>query len=135
MNEKIIGIEASGEIYPIKDEETSGKAQTLETKITNINAKLSELENIPRLNNFNDAVPEVGKTKVYFVNSGIGFGIVGQWRVESTLYDVTGSNQLRGCQRALSIDGVNVVEAIRAFYIDDTSKELRFGNWKQVVTG
>lgn len=33
MNEEIIGIEVSGEIYPIKDEETSGKAQTLETKI------------------------------------------------------------------------------------------------------
>lgn len=135
MNEKITGIEVSGEIYPIKDEETNEKTQTLETKIANINTKINELENIPRLNNFSDAVPEVGKTKVYYVNSGIGFGIVGQWRVESTLYDVTGFNQLRGCQKALSIDGVNAVEAIRAFYVDDTSKELRFGNWKQVVTG
>lgn len=42
MNKKIIGIEVSGEVYPIKDEETSEKAQTLETKIVNINDNLSK---------------------------------------------------------------------------------------------
>lgn len=45
MNEEIIGIEVSGEIYPIKDEETSGKTQTLETKTENINANLNKLNN------------------------------------------------------------------------------------------
>lgn len=33
MNEEIIGIEVSGEVYSIKDEETSGKTQTLGTKV------------------------------------------------------------------------------------------------------
>lgn len=45
MNEKIIGVEVSGEVYPIKDEETSGKTQTLETKTENINANLNKLNN------------------------------------------------------------------------------------------
>lgn len=92
------------------------------------------IENIPKLINFNDAIPEVGKTKVYYVNSLIGFGSVAQWRVESTLYDVTGNNNFRGYQRATSIDGVNVAEAIRPFYIDDSSRELKFGAWQQLVT-
>lgn len=33
MNEEIIGIEVSGEVYPIKDEGTSEKTQTLESKV------------------------------------------------------------------------------------------------------
>lgn len=44
MNEKIIGIEVSGEIYPIKDEETSGKAQTLETKVSIAETNIANLE-------------------------------------------------------------------------------------------
>lgn len=37
MNEKIIGVEVSGEVYPIKDEETSGKIQTLGIKVQELN--------------------------------------------------------------------------------------------------
>lgn len=44
MNEEIIGIEVSGEIYPIKDEETSGKAQTLETKVSTAEENITNLE-------------------------------------------------------------------------------------------
>lgn len=44
MNEEIIGIEVSGEIYPIKDEETSGKAQTLETRVSTAEGNITNLE-------------------------------------------------------------------------------------------
>lgn len=44
MNEEIIGIEVSGEIYPIKDEKTSGKAQTLETKVSIAEVNITNLE-------------------------------------------------------------------------------------------
>lgn len=44
MNEEIIGIEVSGEIYPIKDEETSGKTQTLEQKVSIAEQNIENLE-------------------------------------------------------------------------------------------
>lgn len=44
MNEEIIGIEVSGEIYPIKDEKTSGKTQTLETKVSTAEENITNLE-------------------------------------------------------------------------------------------
>lgn len=45
MNEEIIGIEVKGEIYPIKDEKTSKEAETLKTKIAEINIVLNEIKN------------------------------------------------------------------------------------------
>lgn len=44
MNEEIIGIEVSGEIYPIKDEATNTKIQTLETKVQGLESSISSLE-------------------------------------------------------------------------------------------
>lgn len=44
MNEEIIGIEVSGEVYPIKDEKTNEKTQTLESKVSSTEEKIANLE-------------------------------------------------------------------------------------------
>lgn len=45
MNEEIIGIEVSGEVYSIKDEKTSEKTQTLDSKVSSAEEKITNLEN------------------------------------------------------------------------------------------
>lgn len=42
--EKVIGIEVKGEVYRIEDEETSGKTQTLETKVATAEINIESLE-------------------------------------------------------------------------------------------
>lgn len=42
--EKVIGIEVKGEVYRIEDEETSGKTQTLETKVATAEENIENLE-------------------------------------------------------------------------------------------
>lgn len=42
--EKVIGIEVKGELYRIEDEETSGKTQTLETKVATAEINITNLE-------------------------------------------------------------------------------------------
>lgn len=44
MNEEIIGIEVGGEIHAIKDEETSGKTETLEQKVSVAEQNIENLE-------------------------------------------------------------------------------------------
>lgn len=44
MNEEIIGIEVGGEIHTIKDEETSGKTETLKTKVSAVEENIAALE-------------------------------------------------------------------------------------------
>lgn len=68
MNEEIIGIEVSGEVYPIKDEETSEKTQTLETKV-------QELETL--VETHEEEIKELNK-KVYHKGDIWGISIY-QW--------------------------------------------------------
>lgn len=44
MNEEITGVEVSGEIYPIKDEKTSDKTQTLEIKTQELESSVVTLK-------------------------------------------------------------------------------------------
>ena len=98
-----------------------------------INDELDKLKNITRLTDFDEAVPEIGKNKIYYVNKVIDTYKCAQWRVESMYYDVSELKQYRGVQKATSINGVDNIMLMREYYLDDNNV-MRWGAWQQLAT-
>lgn len=93
MNEEIVGVEVKGEIYPIKDEKTSETTQTLETKITETNDKLNELENkVFRYPDYTKRITMSG----------------GTWTADKDVYVMYGYISKSGTQSPLKINGITV---------------------------
>lgn len=101
-------------------------------EIAGIESALDELENITRLTDFDEAIPEKGKNKIYYVNKLIGTYKCAQWRVESMYYDVSGAKQYRGVQKATSINGVDNIMLMREYYLDNNV--MRWGSWQELAT-
>lgn len=100
---------------------------------TELNAKLNELENITRLTDFDEAIPEKGKNKIYYVNKLIGTYKCAQWRVESMYYDVSELKQYRGVQKATAINGVDNIMLMREYYLGDDNV-IHWGDWVELAT-
>lgn len=98
-----------------------------------INDSLEDIENIPRLTDFDEAIPEKGKNKIYYVNKTIGTYNCAQWRVESMYYDVSGLNQYRGVQKATSLNGVDNIMLMREYY-SDSNNVIRWTDWQELAT-
>lgn len=98
-----------------------------------ISSNLGELENITKLTDFDEAIPEKGKNKIYYVNKIIGTYECAQWRVESMYYDVSGLKQYRGVQKATSINGVDNIMLMREYYLDDNNV-MHWGAWIELAT-
>lgn len=98
-----------------------------------INDSLEDIENIPRLTDFDEAIPEKGKNKIYYVNKTIGTYNCAQWRVESMYYDVSGLKQYRGVQKATSLNGVDNIMLMREYY-SDSNNVMRWTDWQELAT-
>lgn len=107
-------------------------SQKTSSKIAEVESVLNELENITRLTDFDEAIPEIGKNKIYYVNKIIGTYKCAQWRVESMYYDVSGAKQYRGVQKATSINGVDNIMLMREYYLDDNV--MHWGAWQELAT-
>lgn len=112
--------------------ESGIQATTVQGAISAVNANLGELENITKLTDFDEAIPEKGKNKIYYVNKSIGTYKCAQWRVESMYYDVSGLKQYRGVQKATSINGVDNIMLMREYYLDDNV--MHWGAWTELAT-
>lgn len=117
----------------ITSTDTVWSSKKTSDEIADIESALDELENITRLTDFDEAIPEKGKNKIYYVNKLIGTYKCAQWRVESMYYDVSGAKQYRGVQRATSINGVDNIMLMREYYLDDNNV-MRWGDWKELAT-
>lgn len=120
----------------ISDNETvenkTWSSQKTSDEIAKVESALDELENITRLTDFDKAIPEKGKNKIYYVNKVIDTYSCAQWRVESMYYDVSGAKQYRGVQKATSINGVDNIMLMREYYLDDNV--MRWGTWQELAT-
>ena len=103
-----------------------------ETNWKKLTYGIDELENITRLTDFDEAIPEKGKNKIYYVNKTFDAYKCAQWRVESMYYDVSGIKQYRGVQIATSINGVDNIMLMREYYLDDNV--IQWGAWQEFAT-
>ena len=108
-------------------------SKKINDSLVNIESALDELESITRLTDFDEAIPEKGKNKIYYVNKLIDTYSCAQWRVESMYYDVSELGQYRGVQRATSINGVDNIMLMREYYLDDNNV-IRWTDWQEVIT-
>lgn len=108
-------------------------SKKINDSLADIESALDELENIPRLTDFDEAIPEKGKNKIYYVNKTIGTYGCAQWRVESMYYDVSGLNQYRGVQKVTSLNGVDNIMLMREYY-SDSNNVMRWSAWGEIAT-
>ena len=113
--------------------DSTWSSKKINDSLVNIERALDELENITRLTDFDEAVPEKGKNKIYYVNKLIGTYKCAQWRVESMYYDVGELEQYRGVQRATSINGIDNIMLMREYYLDDNNV-IRWSPWQELAT-
>ena len=113
--------------------DSTWSSKKINDSLVNIESALDELENIPRLTDFDEAIPEKGKNKIYYVNKTIGTYGCAQWRVESMYYDVSGLNQYRGVQKVTSLNGVDNIMLMREYY-SDSNNVMRWSAWGEIAT-
>lgn len=113
--------------------DSTWSSKKINDSLVNIESALDELENITRLTDFDEAIPEKGKNKIYYVNKIIGTYKCAQWRVESMYYDVSELGQYRGVQRATSINGIDNIMLMREYYLGDNNV-IRWSDWEQLAT-
>ena len=114
------------------DTTITGAIEEVKGNIEELSSALDELENITKLTDFDEAIPEKGKNKIYYVNKVLGTYKCAQWRVESMYYDVSGAKQYRGVQKATSINGVDNIILMREYYLDNNV--MRWSAWKELAT-
>lgn len=110
-----------------------GAIDKVNDSLVDIESALGELENITKLTDFDEAIPEKGKNKIYYVNKIIGTYKCAQWRVESMYYDVSGLEQYRGVQKATSLNGVDNIMLMREYYLGDNNV-MRWTDWQELAT-
>ena len=130
------GVDSKNEVSDPIIENVEGEIAKVDTElkgsIEEFSSALDELENITRLTDFDEAIPEKGKNKIYYVNKVLGTYKCAQWRVESMYYDVSGAKQYRGVQKATSINGVDNIMLMREYYLDNNV--MHWGAWKELAT-
>lgn len=111
MNEEITGVEVSGEIYPIKDEKTSDKTQTLEIKTQELESSVVTLK---------EEIKKIKMNNIYSTNEEV----CGIWVDSKPIYRkvITINNPTRPSHRE-DVSSLNIeqITLLRGLFNEDAS--------------